>query len=1399
MNFWRLFVGGLFFLALPAHAIDTVFDSRANAAGLVGSPETWGASWGDLNGDGFPDLFISNHRERPKLYQNNGDGTFTDVTDAADISGTWTSERHADTHGGSWSDFDGDGDQDLYVTAGRADRNQFFVNQGNGTLIDMTASLGPGVPNWRARMPVWFDYTDDGVLDFLMASENFVSLFEQIGGGFANQTGAANVQCEKSQAVFLADIAGSERLEIICTDGSFPKRAYNADTLPFTNVTGTLPNVGFSQDTAVADFNGDLKQDFFHVRAQKRVTQAAQIGPRKLQAHLVVTANGAKGFEFQADGVSTFDLVEWEAQAFNVRPTASIFIGSAGANPEGTTFALDAADTANHGIKPHGGNDTGIYVGYLPAQNRWRVEFETNAWSQFAFEVDSAAPMSNVSSFGLKNEDLPFRPALKMSNGANWVERAGAWGINQAVSCISAVAGDFDNDMDQDLYVVCRGGVENLANRLYENIGNARFQLINNAAGAAGVTGFGVGTGENVVTADYDVDGFLDLFVTNGLAMVPEGPGGPYELFRNRGNDNHWLLLDLVGVASNSQGVGAKVTVTAGGVPQLREQNGGYHRWSQNHQRLHFGLAGNSTADISIRWPSGAVDNYTDVAADKLYRATEGVSLVHAPAGGVPLPGIEINQSANATAVAEAGATDGISVVLATAPTADVLVTLSADAQLDLGSGAGGTQALTFTPSNWDVAQNLIVSAVDDALEEGPHSGTISFATASAQAEYNDLALADITVAITDNDQALDPCGEPVVNGATDRGLFVWQDCNAPGPGTRWEFYLSGGGGAWENTSGTITSNVALAATAAAPASNQGLEGPDTLSDATGSVEFSLFAGGPGVDRFAVEVPAGALSLCLEIAAQPADSGLFLGSTRVPVSAEIDLIGLSGCTLALTVTDTMVQESDGDAIVTVALTAPAPGPVSFDYATSDGTATAGADYTAASGSGQINEGESATTIAIPITDDSEIETLETFQLAILSAVNADVPANPAVVQIMDNDSTISPCGNPGLSGASGNGVYLWQDCGYAGSGQRWLVAAVAGGQAWQPYNGTVQGSAPLAATGLPPGTNQGLENTDVLDSVAGDNVIDFALFVGGAGIDAFEFILPAGATACFEGDSLPPGTGVFLGSDAAVFVQSFSIPALSSCNQSLTVNDASAGEGDGTVTVTITAAQAASAPLTVDFATVDGTATAPVDYAAQSGTATIDVGQTSTTVSIAIAEDADVEGAETLQLVLSNPVGTTLARTTAEITIADNDAFVSCGAPITDPETDHALFLWQSCDADGTGSQWVLMATGGGAPWDGFRGTLTGTDTLIATPFASGTGSGLEGSDNLDSAPGDAFVNFALNVGGSGVDAFTLDIPAGADVCFNSTGIPPGGALLLGPDRIPANPPFSLGTNGPCP
>jgi len=122
---------------------------------------------------------------------------------------------------------------------------------------------------------------------------------------------------------------------------------------------------------------------------------------------------------------------------------------------------------------------------------------------------------------------------------------------------------------------------------------------------------------------DYDNDGFLDLFVTNGLDLKPFN-NGPSQLFKNLGNDNHWIEIDLIGTVSNRDGIGTLVYVTTDEIVQLREQNGGMHYRSQNFPRLHYGLGENNVIDkIVVYWPSGIISGFTNVQTNQILKIIE--------------------------------------------------------------------------------------------------------------------------------------------------------------------------------------------------------------------------------------------------------------------------------------------------------------------------------------------------------------------------------------------------------------------------------------------------------------------------------------------------------------------------------------------------------------------------------------------------------------------------------------------------------------------------------------------------------------------------------------------------------------------------------------------------------
>ena len=138
------------------------------------------AAWADYDNDGDVDLFVANEADRePKsgrqrlqrlrapsqLFRNNGDGTFTDVAKEAGV------QTETFGMGTCWGDYDQDGWEDLFVSGFRAGKPTFhlFRNQGNGTFVDMAATVGIDRPAFPFATWFW-DFNNDGALDLYVCS-----------------------------------------------------------------------------------------------------------------------------------------------------------------------------------------------------------------------------------------------------------------------------------------------------------------------------------------------------------------------------------------------------------------------------------------------------------------------------------------------------------------------------------------------------------------------------------------------------------------------------------------------------------------------------------------------------------------------------------------------------------------------------------------------------------------------------------------------------------------------------------------------------------------------------------------------------------------------------------------------------------------------------------------------------------------------------------------------------------------------------------------------------------------------------------------------------------------------------------------------------------------------------
>lgn len=653
-----LVIVALLFSWSAASLAEIAFDEVTVEAGIHHSGTTYGASWGDFNGDGWPDLWVSNHNSKPTLYLNRQDGTFSDIIDRV-----WTGDPKADTHGAAWADFDNDGDQDLIEVVDFEEnqdgtlnlgfgKNHLFIND-NGSLVERAAEYGLAA-NGMARMPLWFDANRDGFLDLLVvntrgknqpgstlylqkdhrfeaANEDFqfkdryLNKTENILGRLyrlmafkypSRQTFWAQGHLEFAQ---LGDLSSNKYIDLLFY--SMPTRIYTIQDAPFKEITYGMgfPDITGISDAAVADFNGDQKLDLYIAHGTYMPSDAIQTRPGEIKGYITcygAPPKGPKAVSFGTEDDVIFQIFpEW-------LPLSRIFIGSGGKHPSDRTFTLSPLDSDTHGpVDPETKAFEGASISYDPEKRSWIIQnFHPSIFVDFVAKSESK--ITNFKTIGFNRFEENGKDSLFFQKNKEFVEKPLAGAAGAHTSCYFVTSGDFDNDMDIDLYLTCTGPVENLPNRLLENDGMGNFSLIPGAGGAAGSQ---FGRGDVVVTADYDMDGCLDLFITNGHDPTsPLTEKGPHQLFRNQGNDNHWIEIDLEGVESNRDGIGARVELEANKIIQIRDQSGGMHRITQNHQRLHFGLGKHSRVDrITVAWPSGIVQHLNNVGADQILHIKE--------------------------------------------------------------------------------------------------------------------------------------------------------------------------------------------------------------------------------------------------------------------------------------------------------------------------------------------------------------------------------------------------------------------------------------------------------------------------------------------------------------------------------------------------------------------------------------------------------------------------------------------------------------------------------------------------------------------------------------------------------------------------------------------------------
>lgn len=530
---------------------------------------------GDSNGDGYDDIYFLNQLGPNALYQSRGNGTFVDVTEEAGVA---LEDRIS--VGGTFGDYDNDGDQDLFVTTTRGG-NVLFENQGNGRFRDVTKAAGV---SWvgHSQTAAFFDCDNDGYLDLFVtnSAQWTTNSFDELSRYYVGPPGLVELGASPKEYNILY---------------------HNNHDGTFTNITDQagVQGDGWAGDVAIADFDEDGNLDLF-------VSNMFGLG------HLYRNEGGGK---FRDVAKELFGRTSW---------------GMAGSkffdfNNDGH-FDLFITDMHSDMWMPPANNPG---LAKMIAQNEGQKYTLVSGPAQDFDPRNINLEMEFVDRFHIRYEDVVFGNTLFKNLGGGRFEEVSEQAKMETFWPWGIAAGDFDNDGFEDVFIPSGMGYPFFYWRNYLMMNN-RDETFSDRSRTEGIEPPAKGqilehdiggkpaarSSRCAATADFDGDGRLEIVVNNFNDH-------PY-LYKNEFPQKHYVAFRLRGTKSNWDAIGAVVRISVGGKTITRQVQaaGGY--LSQSSKIVHFGLGDHTKVDrVEIRWPSGIRQQIENVPIDKLYEITE--------------------------------------------------------------------------------------------------------------------------------------------------------------------------------------------------------------------------------------------------------------------------------------------------------------------------------------------------------------------------------------------------------------------------------------------------------------------------------------------------------------------------------------------------------------------------------------------------------------------------------------------------------------------------------------------------------------------------------------------------------------------------------------------------------
>lgn len=529
--------------------------------------------------------------------------TFTDITESAGIgfvhvNGAYGERLMPETigSGAAFLDYDRDGDQDLLLvnsqewpgheTLGTPPTQALYANDGQGRFTDVTQEAGLALTFYGMGVTVG-DYDGDGWEDLYLTSLNANRLLRNLGGRFEDVTAAAGVAGDantwSTSAAFLdSDRDGDLDLFVV----NYVRWSRTIDLEIDFRLTGLGRAYG-----APVNFIG-LHNRLYRNEGDGRFTDVSAAAGIEVtdpvSGRPAGKGLGVVPLDYDGDGWTDLAIANDTVRNFlyhnrgdGTFEEVGIFEGIA-YDRSGKSSSSMGIDAANYRNDP----EVGIAIGKF-ANEMSSIFVTSEAKTPFVDEavLEGLGPASRIPlTFGVLflDYDLDGRPDLLLANG----------------------------HLEHEIHKVQQSQTYAQPPQLFWNCGEAcpgRFVPVTEGGDLTAPL-----VGRGIATADIDGDGDLDILITqNGRRPV---------LLRNdQGTGHHWLRVQLQGRAPNPSAIGARVTLTAGGVTQVRELFPARGYLSSVELPLTFGLGVADRVDsLHIRWPDGQEQTLVPAGVDQV-------------------------------------------------------------------------------------------------------------------------------------------------------------------------------------------------------------------------------------------------------------------------------------------------------------------------------------------------------------------------------------------------------------------------------------------------------------------------------------------------------------------------------------------------------------------------------------------------------------------------------------------------------------------------------------------------------------------------------------------------------------------------------------------------------------